>query len=371
MDVFKFQISFLFLLLVSCSNDIDTHLAPLDQNFLCHQAIPNRDLSYGLLPVSQTQNKVFFNGKIGFTVGDLGTILKSDDGGLSWDIRLQFDQRDIGNSSMTKADLFAIHFPSEDVGYAGGNGEYDGASKQESGAVFLKTTDGGDTWDKSTLTNVKSIADLLFFTKDQGISLFEVNNPISPPRLNIYSTENGGQNWTAATLSIKSIINQKVTLLDGKLYFLAKNYKDESVIVQSNDLGKTWYTFATPERSCSKLHHFTTGDSYLICQDKVYQSEEGFASWSDTGFDINPESFAYFFTREEGFISDPIYEWTTTNGQTHQELIGFELRSTKNEGMTWSSTVLSPKCQINGKDYLDDQGGLHLLNNNQEIAWIR
>ena len=64
----------------------------------------------------------FSDANTGYAVGDYGTILKSTDGGASWNIQ----------PSMTYKNLYSVYFPGANTGYAvGANG------------TILKNTDGG------------------------------------------------------------------------------------------------------------------------------------------------------------------------------------------------------------------------------------
>jgi photosystem II stability/assembly factor-like uncharacterized protein len=67
----------------------------------------------------------FLDDNTGFTVGDVGTILKTTNGGTSW----------IALSSGTTQDLYSVYFTNANTGYVVGKG-----------GTILKTINGGSTW---------------------------------------------------------------------------------------------------------------------------------------------------------------------------------------------------------------------------------
>ncbi len=72
----------------------------------------------------------FINSQTGFGVGDLGTVLKTTNGGQDW----------FAQNSGTKNNLFSIFFNADGVtGWVSG----------DKGCI-LKTTDGGITWGQQT-----------------------------------------------------------------------------------------------------------------------------------------------------------------------------------------------------------------------------
>lgn len=93
-----------------------------------------------------------------------GRILRSIDGGLNWTTQ-----------SFPQYDLRALHFPSAQRGYAGG----------ESGA-FLRTDDGGLSWDPIEVPFTTGIKDLHFISDDEGYAVAGTR---------IWHTTTGGDYW--------------------------------------------------------------------------------------------------------------------------------------------------------------------------------
>jgi len=99
-----------------------------------------------------------------FAVGELGTILKTTDGGETW-IHL--------NSGTTK-DLHSIFFQDSQVGYVVGGNE------------ILKTVDGGDSWTKQTVPGYSNYYCIYFPSLMVGYVTGDNR---------ILKTIDGGNNW--------------------------------------------------------------------------------------------------------------------------------------------------------------------------------
>ena len=128
----------------------------------------------------------FFSPDTGFIVGltdadhnqSRGIVLKTTDGGETW--------MPVHISSRLGEWAWKIHFPSNDVGYVSLQRNYD------SPIYFLKTVDGGATWDEMLFMN-----DYYFI---QGIGFIDENlgwmggNSSYPT----FVTTDGGHNWSSA-----------------------------------------------------------------------------------------------------------------------------------------------------------------------------
>ena len=125
--------------------------------------------------VSGTLSSIVFtaDGRLGWVVGDHGTILKSENGGTSWDRRV----------SGTTESLFDIYFPGDGrVGWAvGANG------------TLLRSTDGGDSWSSRPSGVTETLRDITFTANGETGIVVGDNGTI-------LVTANAGQNWSTATI---------------------------------------------------------------------------------------------------------------------------------------------------------------------------
>lgn len=89
----------------------------------------------------------FFDADNGLTIGQFGSIYKTEDGGDNW----------VKITSGTNNELFNIQFIDDDLGFIGAR------------AQFLKTTDGGETWDVTVPEGVRYVRAMKFFNENDGI----------------------------------------------------------------------------------------------------------------------------------------------------------------------------------------------------------
>ncbi len=99
---------------------------------ICFVLISVASFSQWIQQTSHTTKKLrsvcFINENTGLVVGDVGTILKTTDGGTVWTTI----------SSGTTKNLNSVDFPKADTGFAAGDS-----------GIILKTMDGGSTWTTS------------------------------------------------------------------------------------------------------------------------------------------------------------------------------------------------------------------------------
>lgn len=120
-------------------------------------------------PTPQGNNlyTVFFvNDSVGFSAGNLGTILKTRDRGETWDI-FHSGQSD---------KIVDIFFINENNGYAIGGKE-----------IILKTLNGGDNWELLYLNTDNWLRNVIFTSNDTGFVVGHFNY--------ILYTFNGGESW--------------------------------------------------------------------------------------------------------------------------------------------------------------------------------
>jgi len=93
-------------------------------------------------------NSVYFvDANIGFAVGDYGTILKTNDGGINW----------IAQSSNTRNKLTSVYFVNYNIGYAVGDG-----------GTILKTSNGGNLWQVQNSGTTQLLYAVYFVTSTKG-----------------------------------------------------------------------------------------------------------------------------------------------------------------------------------------------------------
>lgn len=112
----------------------------------------------------------FLNATTGWIVGEFGDMLKTTDGGESWDLL----------TGPTEQDLFAVNFVSATTGWAVGLG-----------GTIIKTTDGGSSWVLQSSPTTETLYGCAFTSATSGIVVG--TNGV------VLATTNGGTTWTPMT----------------------------------------------------------------------------------------------------------------------------------------------------------------------------
>jgi photosystem II stability/assembly factor-like uncharacterized protein len=205
--------------------------------------------------------------KIGYAVGQLNTyngegiVIKTTDGGDTW-------ERMTPEGTLW---LDAISFIDLDTGYVGGWSNY-----------ILKTTDGGETWTQVNFpfaNEVYKIRDINFRDANHGIVSVAVIYGVEPK---IYVTDDGGQTWTNGT---------GFTLPDASKV----EYVQDSIVVavglqdaicRSTDGGLTWQqVFATgdPENILLSATIDETGFGFATGDyGHIYRTRDYGLNWEGT-----------------------------------------------------------------------------------------
>lgn len=140
-------------------------------------------------------------------VGNNGVIVKSSDGGTTWQI--------VHNNP--DEDYWGLSFADTHYGWAVG-----------SGGVVAKTSNGGDTWTESFTAEGYFLTDVFFITQNNGWACDILGG--------VYLTNNGGDTWTRVNLGFNynfyavHFINENVGFLAG----------GSEIILKTTDGGNTW-----------------------------------------------------------------------------------------------------------------------------------
>ena len=124
-------------------------------------------------PITTTISKVqFINEHVGWAYSVGGKILKSEDEGLSWEV--VFDDP-------TKS-FWSMHWSDLNHGWLSGQG------------TFIRTQDGGQTWEDMTFGDVTNEFDAVYFV-DSLVGYMGLYTTTPSFTFDVYRTTDGGDNW--------------------------------------------------------------------------------------------------------------------------------------------------------------------------------
>jgi photosystem II stability/assembly factor-like uncharacterized protein len=168
--------------------------------------------------------------------GEKGTILRTTDGGATWE--------NVGPRNADDLDFRDVEAFDANVAYAMASGP---GTKSR----IFKTTDGGKTWRQQFITfDPKNFFDCFaFWNRDHGIA---IGDPIGR-HFELLQTHDGGEHWSIIT-SLPEIMPNEAAYATGTCIVTAgkddvwfgTGSKQGSRVFHSADHGSTWSTVATP-----------------------------------------------------------------------------------------------------------------------------
>ena len=209
-----------------------------------------------------------FTGYAGGTQGYLGIVLKTMDFGSSW----QPVYRD-------SVGINSIHFLNPSTGWAAGTN-----------GAFIKTTDAGNTWVKTSIATTPSISyinDILFINENTG---FIGSN-------GMFKTTNGGINWyrvsiyTTQTLQLIGITGFAITSAPGNF-------------LKSTNLGENWISYPTGASYRGDLFFINAETGWINSPSIIRKTTNGGMNWSiqNTSSNSIPANSIFFIDENRGWV---------------------------------------------------------------------
>jgi photosystem II stability/assembly factor-like uncharacterized protein len=266
----------------------------------------------------------FVDSKIGFIVGNNGTILNTIDGGKTWNA-VPSDFKDF---------LYDIDFHGKNVGYTVG-GDF------ENEAVILKTSDGGKSWkiihkidSVNALLSVQAINEKIVYTvgyngailktqnggntwnklqspnkeRFQGLSFVnEQTGWVVGTKGTILFTKDGGKSWQVQNSGVKEHL-ESVHFLNNRVGYATGN---NGVIIATKDGGKTWVrqkSYTSEPLHAVKFINENVGWAVggYLCNGKIptiVHTSNGGETWrSNESPILIPLNGIFFNNEQQGFI---------------------------------------------------------------------
>ncbi len=269
----------------------------------------------------------FVNDSTGWIVGERGTILRTTDGGQTWDIQ----------QSGTRLWLMNVSFTDENTGFASGNN-----------SMVVYTLNGGETWNRMPgfqwySDPLKSIfvinPDTVWFGSwngqiygcfnygDTWIRVppggynLEINSiwfPDSQTGIAAGGTYSGterffkvsndaGQSWQnqAVNDSIGMVVDMVFASADTG-YLLAEKYMTPNYVFKTVDKGVTWHpVYQIMGNNWKKLFFINAHTGYALANGRLYKTTDGGYSWqplSYFGYAVGDYTDLYFSSESTGYI---------------------------------------------------------------------
>ena len=187
----------------------------------------------------------------GIAGGEFGTILKTTDGGLMWELKTTnttsgFIKVEVVNSSIAYAISSGLTIKSTDGGENWFTIPHPTNSQRDiffldeltgfiigNNGAFFETTDGGETWLNQNSGTTSNISCVYFLNKEVGIigAHFSI----------VLYTNNGGNSWIPLTLQpAYQYYIWDVYLLDENKIFVLGGTSTSDYVFMSEDMGQSW-----------------------------------------------------------------------------------------------------------------------------------
>jgi len=241
----------------------------------------------------------FFNENHGIIAGSGGTFLETKDGGKNWSKRKKF----------TSDTILQIYFSDEYKGWL--LCERDPFNRGEnSSAYLLKTTDGGETWDKIEFKDGSRarVTRIFFNQKGKGFAIGESG---------AFFEQTDEETWQKSPSPIRYL------LLDGAFF-------DDSHgaiigaggnVYFSEDAGVSWTpanVFGKPATKLNSIFFTNSKNGWIAgANGKIFQTINGGKMWREQNSRVAADLFdVYFKNTAEGWAvgADGIVLHTTTGG---------------------------------------------------------
>jgi photosystem II stability/assembly factor-like uncharacterized protein len=271
---------------------------------------------------------VFVNPNDGWAVGKRMTIIRTRDGGESWeeqywgedgalnDICMMGGMRGcvVGNNGIVLLTWNGSDWERISSGYAGNINGVDFVDSLTGfaccdGGVILKTVDVGVSWDGLSTGVTSNLYDIRFANGSVGWAVGSGGK--------IIRTGDGGQSWEIVSSPTTSDLNE-ISIIDENKVVICGN---GGTILRTLD-GSTWSRVATPTTEDLSSVFFVGAVGWACGRDgTLIKSLDSGGTWTDIGFSV-------LYDLRDLFFFDTQHGWMTGLGY---------LSSTDDGGQTWQS----------------------------------
>jgi photosystem II stability/assembly factor-like uncharacterized protein len=248
----------------------------------------------------------FVNGSLGFAAGGYGTIIKTTNSGTTW----QF----VNSNLPVDTDIQKVVFQDEWHGCVIGCAWSSASCQCQS---ILRSDDGGVTWSERFVLDSTTYNDISFTDRQNGIA---VGCQGWNQRGVFVRTTDGGQTWNRADLDFGGSLYQ-VMLRNRDYGFI----RSAAGIWRSTDLGITWSQVACPATpATTRLSFCNELWGYADAENGMYRTTDGGLSWSEIPDPYNGRFLDLQFANPSvgiGWVEYANTIFTTTDGGYNWNII--------------------------------------------------
>ena len=257
-------------------------------------------------PQGNTLNDIFiFDSTTAVAVGELGTVIKTYDGGLNWSVKHHAGGTDI--------DLYSVHFIDTLNGWAAGGIWWQGES------ILLKTEDGGKNWIeaetgmKTKIDTTLPLSAVYFVDADTGFAVGEDGI--------LLRTTDGGENWDVRKIDdyvgygwLDVFRLNEITFTDKQTGWIVGLGYYGNQIYKTTDCGRTWQwneQIITPKfyGSINDICFIDKDNGYIIGDMGCFaKTTDGGVTWEyqDLSEKYQKDEYQYFYST---FFTDSLNGW--------------------------------------------------------------
>jgi len=229
----------------------------------------------------------FLDQNRGWAAGSRGTLLRTADGGQTWQSR----------PASTRDHVRDIFFIDEQNGWLVCEVSiYELKTKEEPRAYLMRTTDGGDNWKRVELKGLEvdsMLVRAMFSRGGRGWAFGEAGA--------IYTTRDAGETWSRLSSPTRHLLLGGVFVDDDRGWIVGAG----ATIIQTSDGGDTWYQSRLPQ--VERTVRFTSAsfiDNRLGWAvgsgGNIYQTTNGGRTWQQqqSGVDVDLFDVKFLDARE-------------------------------------------------------------------------
>ncbi len=256
-----------------------------------------------------------FNSDTLIASGSGGTLLRSTNGGVSW------------NSGVVNpaTEYWSSSFVASGIGWVVG-----------SGGTIIKTTDAGTTWNPQSSGTTGSLNGVYAFDDQNAIAVGDGGK--------VLKTTNGGTNWISQSPPVIGTL-RSVHFIDGQNGFTAGgDFGGSGYIFKTTDGGSSWTLVATTSYLLTAIQAVSHSVAYCVgIKGYAYRSTNGGLSWNSMDSGTPHWLYTLHFLKEnDGFImggnvneglihyTANEIDWTRINANLSQWLYGCTFPNSSN-----------------------------------------